>query len=231
MHVGSRAKFKKTYSKMSYNNFREACEYVEKPAHKKIYKRIYEPLIKNEGWGYEEVHDKERQTKGIDVILTTPWGEVYIDEKAKEKTKDMEKAKADNEEDTFGLELTINPENYDGKIGPTKTGWFLKEAVTTHYLMYYKESHGDGIYKKTDEYVMLVNAKKLKEKIFSIPGLDRDSLLNPSQDGILDIIIGSKIKDGRIFYDRDRREHGRFLVLPLSFYRSIEGTCVYKIKD
>lgn len=214
---------------MNYNNFREACDKVEKPAHKRIYKRIYEPLIKM-GWIYEEVHDVGLQKKGVDVIMTWPAGgrdcNVAIDEKAKEKVKDMDKAKKYNEEDTFGLELTT--ENQDGT---TKIGWFLKESVTTHYLMYYKESHGDGLYKKIDEYVMLVNAKKLKAKILSIPGLDRDSLLNPSQDGIHGIIIGSNIKDGRIFYDKDRPEHGRFLVLPLSFYHSIEGTNVYKIED
>lgn len=197
---------------MSYSiesNFWSDCNNVEKPAHEKIYARVYSKLIEA-GWKVEVVHDKERQKLGIDVIVSSADGKVgaYIDEKAREKQST----------NTFGLELSNNYEWNGGKRTP---GWFLDETkVTTHYMFYYQEGK--------DEYVMHVDAKKLKEKIYSIA--DRNVLLNSAWgDEMLSAGIANEIKGAFILQDKKRQEHGRFLILPLDFYRSLEGSKEFKL--
>lgn len=182
------------------NNWAADCNY-EQMAHEKINAKLYSQLYAS-GWTIETVHDKERQKQGIDVILTSPDGlfHAYIDEKAREK----------NDTHTFGLELSNNYEWNNNKRTP---GWFTDETkVTTHYMFYYREGR--------DEYAMLIDVRNLKEKIYSI--VDRNSLLNPMWgDNMLSLAINNDIENAFIYESKKQQEHGRFLVLPLDFYRSI----------
>lgn len=192
----------------SLNNYDQDCAW-EKKAHEKIYARVYGKLVEA-GWKVEVVHDKERQKLGIDVIVSSADGKAvaYIDEKAREKP----------DKGTFGLELS-NDYEWDG--GKRTPGWFLDETkVTTNYMFYYQEGKA--------EYVMHVDARKLKEKIYGIA--DRNVLLNsPWGDAMLSAGIANEIKGAFIYESKKQKERGRFLILPLYFYRSLEGSKEFKL--
>lgn len=83
----------------------------------------------------ERVYDKERQVRGMDVLLAG--GRVVIDEKAQISC-------ANRPRDTFIMELGF----YD-RAGRWCDGWFLRDDLaTTHYLLVWLDEVAGDIYKR-----------------------------------------------------------------------------------
>lgn len=165
----------------------------EKQWHNKFNEKFYSTLILNYGCAIEEVTDKERQLKGIDVILTLPDGrKINIDEKARQKSDSK----------TLGVELFNRGETVKNKIG-----WFLDEnKVTDLYLYGYTENHKD--------YALLIDKRELKQ---ALDGIN----LNSTDKSYLEIEIARfkfSYPDMRIHSDDGSREKGLFLLLPIEFY-------------
>lgn len=165
----------------------------EKQWHNKFNEKFYSTLIRNYGCAIEEVTDKERQLKGIDVIITTPDGrKINVDEKARQKLDSK----------TLGVELFNRGETVKNKIG-----WFLDEnKVTDWYLYGYTENHKD--------YALMINKIELKQ---ALDGIN----LNSTNKDYLNLEISRfqlSYPDMRIHSDDGSREKGLFLLIPIEFY-------------
>lgn len=182
---------------MVSNNFEKSCIY-ESEMHSKLNEGFYGKITQL-GAKVEHVKDKERQLLGIDTIITKPNGEqVYVDEKAREK----------KDKNTFGLEIW---NNYGGK-GNFTDGWFFDETKLTHWYCFLHTETGVN-------YATFVNVKNLKDKIFSI--FEKKELLD--YNSCANKAVQSKI-EGAFVYDSNQWEHGRFLILPIEFYKKVPGT-------
>lgn len=182
---------------MVSKNFEKACRY-EDEMHSKLNEGFY-CKIEQYGAKVERVKDKERQLQGIDAIITKPTGEqIFIDEKAREK----------KDKNTFGLEIW---NNYGGK-GNFTDGWFMDEKKLTRWYCFLHTENGVN-------YATFVNVKALKDKLFSI--LTKEELLDYNM--YANKAVKAKIQ-GAFVYDSNQWEHGRFLILPLEFYKKVPGT-------
>lgn len=183
--------------RLAMNSFDKSCAY-EREMHSRLHEGFYSEITQL-GAQVEHVRDKARQLLGIDTIITKPNGEqVYVDEKAREK----------KDKNTFGLEIW---NNYGGK-GNFTSGWFMDETKLTHWYCFLHTENGVN-------YATFVNVKNLKDKLFSI--LTRKELLDCN--GQANAAVKSKI-EGAFVYDSNQWEHGRFLILPMDFYKKVPGT-------
>ena len=184
------------------SQFEIDCDYEAK-MHNLLYKNFYSKL-EELGARIEKVYDLQRQKLGIDTILHKPDGsDVYIDEKAREKA----------DKGTFGLEIW---NNYGGKGNFTK-GWFMDESkLTGWYCFLHTENRIN--------YATLVRVKDLKHKVFSI--LTKEELNDFNSNA--NKAVKSKLP-GAFVYDSNQWEHGRFLILPLEFYKSIPSTMQFTL--
>lgn len=191
------------------NNF-QLDQIFEQEWHNKAYNYFYQGMIA-QGCGYEYVTDKERQLKGIDVILTKPDGQqLIIDEKARKKNKNKNSSIP-----TFGLEIYTN---YGGN--GKKPGWFLDETkLTTHYMFLYNDNGVD--------YMTIVKVEDLKKKLFS--EISKYNLMNETQDN-LNALFNITMPEGSFIYDdRINWEKSRFLLLPMSYYEEIAQISRWKL--
>lgn len=191
------------------NNF-QLDQIFEQEWHNKAYNSFYQGMIA-QGCGYEYVTDKERQLKGIDVILTKPDGQqLIIDEKARKKNKNKNSSIP-----TFGLEIYTN---YGGN--GKKPGWFLDETkLTTHYMFLYNDNGVD--------YMTIVKVEDLKKKLFS--EISKYNLMNETQE-TLNALLNITMPEGSFIYDdRINWEKSRFLLLPMSYYEEIAQISRWKL--
>lgn len=191
------------------NNF-QLDQIFEQEWHNKAYNSFYQGMIAH-GCCYEYVTDKERQLKGIDVILTKPDGQqLIIDEKARKKNKNKNSSIP-----TFGLEIYTN---YGGN--GKKLGWFLDETkLTTHYMFLYNDNGVD--------YMTIVKVEDLKKKLFS--EISKYNLMNETQE-TLNTLLNITMPEGTFIYDdRINWERSRFLLLPMSYYEEIAQISRWKL--
>lgn len=176
----------------------------EKQWHNKFNEKFYSVLIRNYGCAIEEVTDKERQLKGIDVILTFPDGRKFnIDEKARKKS----------DKNTLGFELFNRGETVQNKIG-----WFLDENKVTDWYLY-------GFHENYKDYALKIDKRELKQALRGI-NLNTTNVSYLENEIALFKLLYS---DMRMYSDDNSREKGLFLLLPIEFLKKLSKSVLYQL--